>query len=100
MPLIDSFFYDKSVLIHGASSGIGEELAWQLGRAGTRLTLTARRRELLDRLGQKILATGNSAPLAVCHEQVRCPCSRQFQYSRIRPLRRQSYSHQPWLRRQ
>ena len=27
-----SFFRDKSVLITGASSGIGEELAWQLGR--------------------------------------------------------------------
>src|SRR5215467_6347617 len=60
-----SFFQDKVVLVTGASSGIGEELAWQLGRAGAKLTLTARRRELLDSLAQKIAAAGKARPVVV-----------------------------------
>jgi short-subunit dehydrogenase len=59
------FFRYKSVLITGASSGIGEELAWQLSQIGARLTLTARRSERLDRLAQRIAASGKSAPLVI-----------------------------------
>ena len=61
----DSFFRAKSVLITGASSGIGQELALQLAAAGAQLTLTARRRELLDALAQKISAAGHPTPLVV-----------------------------------
>jgi short-subunit dehydrogenase len=57
------FYRDKSVLITGASSGIGKELAWQLSQRGARLTVTARRGELLDRLAQRIAAGGKPAPL-------------------------------------
>ena len=56
MSRADKFFRDKVVLITGASSGIGEELALQLGRAGAKLTLAARRTELLEALVQKIAA--------------------------------------------
>ena len=59
------FFQGKAVLITGASSGIGEELAWQLGQAGAQLTLAARRRELLEKLAQRIAAAGKAAPLVV-----------------------------------
>ena len=59
------FFQDKVVLITGASSGIGEELAWQLGQAGAKLTLAARRRELLDNLAGRIAAAGRPRPLVV-----------------------------------
>jgi short-subunit dehydrogenase len=52
----EKFFRDKAVLITGASSGIGEELALQLGRAGAKLTLAARRGELLEAVVQKIAA--------------------------------------------
>jgi short-subunit dehydrogenase len=60
-----AFFQGKAVLITGASSGIGEELAWQLGQAAAKLTLAARRRELLEKLAQRIVAAGRPAPLAV-----------------------------------
>ena len=60
-----AFFRDKVVLITGASSGIGEELAWQLGRAGAKLTLTARRKDLLEKLAQRIAAMGKAKPLVV-----------------------------------
>jgi short-subunit dehydrogenase len=58
-----SYFRDKVVLITGASSGIGEELAWQLAQAGAKLTLAARRKERLEELAQRIAELGNSATL-------------------------------------
>jgi short-subunit dehydrogenase len=61
----NSFFHSKSILITGASSGIGEELTLQLAAAGANLTLTARRRELLDSLAQKISAAGHPTPLVI-----------------------------------
>jgi short-subunit dehydrogenase len=57
------YFHDKAVLITGASSGIGEELARQLGLQGTKLALTARRRDLLEDLAQKIAAQGGAQPV-------------------------------------
>jgi len=63
MPSAIPFFRDKVVLITGASSGIGEELALQLAQSGAKLTLAARRREQLEALAQKIAAFGNAKPL-------------------------------------
>src|SRR6201982_3131208 len=57
------FFRDKVVIVTGASSGIGEELARQLGQVGAKLTLAARRKELLENLAQRIAATGKAKPL-------------------------------------
>lgn len=65
MPITQSFFRDKVVLITGASSGIGEELAWQLAQLEAKLTLTARRKDLLDSLAQRIAASGTAKPLVV-----------------------------------
>src|SRR5215472_1340303 len=65
MDLIQTFFRDKAVLITGASSGIGKELAWQLAQAGAMVTLAARRTELLEALAQRIVAEGKSRPLVV-----------------------------------
>lgn len=61
----NAFFKSKSVLITGASSGIGEEMALQLAAAGAHLTLTARRRELLDALARRISTAGHETPLVV-----------------------------------
>ncbi|HUX68716.1 MAG TPA: SDR family NAD(P)-dependent oxidoreductase [Terriglobales bacterium] len=59
------FFRDKSVLVTGASAGIGEALAWQLARAGARLTLAARRVERLESVAAAVAAAGQRRPLAV-----------------------------------
>src|SRR5499427_3990991 len=61
----EAYFRERTVLITGASSGIGEELAWQLGQAGAKLTLAARRTELLESLARRILETFNMRPLVV-----------------------------------
>jgi len=62
---IEDSFRGKIVLITGASSGIGEEMARQLARAGAVLTLAARRTELLEELGRGIREAGGVEPLIV-----------------------------------
>jgi uncharacterized protein len=52
------------VLLTGASSGIGRELAKELARRGAVLAISARRRPLLETLAQELGADGQ-APLAV-----------------------------------
>jgi NADP-dependent 3-hydroxy acid dehydrogenase YdfG len=59
------FFKDKVVLVTGASSGIGEEIALQLGRSGAKVTLAARRKERLENLAQTIAESGAAPPLIV-----------------------------------
>jgi short-subunit dehydrogenase len=63
MASAQAFFRDKSVLITGASSGIGEELALQLAQAGSKVTLTARRMDRLETLAQKIADSGKPRPV-------------------------------------
>src|ERR1700722_11523607 len=65
MKFAEAYFRDKVALITGASSGIGEELARQLGHAGAKLTLAARRTDLLETLAQKIAEDGRPRPLVV-----------------------------------
>src|SRR5262245_29729151 len=65
MQISEWFFRDKSALVTGASSGIGEELAWQLTQAGAMVTLAARRKALLEKLADRIVASGQRTPVIV-----------------------------------
>jgi short-subunit dehydrogenase len=55
---------NKVVMITGASSGIGEALAIELGKRGARLGLIARRKEVLDEIVARIGA-GSDRVLAI-----------------------------------
>jgi uncharacterized protein len=55
----------KRVLLTGASSGIGRELAKELARRGASLALAARRRPLLESLAEEIQASGGQPPVLI-----------------------------------
>ena len=46
---------NKNVIITGASSGLGEEVAYQLSKQGANLILLARRMNELERVREKCL---------------------------------------------
>jgi 3-oxoacyl-[acyl-carrier protein] reductase len=52
----------KTALVTGASMGIGNAIARGLAAEGVRVCITARRRNLLEQLAQKIVAGGGPAP--------------------------------------
>ncbi|MGB0468265.1 MAG: SDR family oxidoreductase [Pontibacterium sp.] len=56
---------DKKIWITGASSGIGEACARSFAAEGARLILSARRREKLEGLAEKIRADGGLCEIAV-----------------------------------
>ena len=48
----------RTVLVTGASSGIGEHTAYAAARAGAKVLLVARRAEELDRVAEQVRALG------------------------------------------
>jgi short-subunit dehydrogenase len=56
---------ERRVLLTGASSGIGSELARRLARGGARLALAARRRDRLQELAAELEADGARAPVVL-----------------------------------
>lgn len=62
-------WHSKSVLITGASSGIGRGLALELANRGARLGLLARRRELLEEIVSEIVRDGGKAVPLVANVQ-------------------------------
>jgi short-subunit dehydrogenase len=55
----------KRIVLTGASSGIGRELATALADKGATLVLAARRRELLDEVAAQIEAGGRQRPIVI-----------------------------------
>ncbi len=60
------YFRDKSVIVTGASSGIGYDVALAFGSQGANVALLARRRIQLEELAQKINAAGGKALALDC----------------------------------
>lgn len=56
---------NKVIIVTGASSGIGEATARQLGREGARIVLAARRMDKLEALAQEILRMGAGSEILV-----------------------------------
>jgi short-subunit dehydrogenase len=56
---------DKRILLTGASSGIGRDLALALAARGARLVLAARRQDLLAALADQISAAGHRRPIVM-----------------------------------
>ncbi len=54
-------YHSRTVLVTGASSGIGEAVARQLAQEGARLLLTARSEDTLDRLASEVRGQGAEA---------------------------------------
>jgi short-subunit dehydrogenase len=52
--MTSTYFRGKVALVTGASSGIGQELARELAKAGANVTLAARRKSLLDTIAKEI----------------------------------------------
>ena len=60
------YFFDKSVVVTGASSGIGHDVALAFGEQGAQVALLARRRVQLEKLADKINKAGGKALALDC----------------------------------
>src|SRR5512140_3467023 len=56
----------RSVLITGASSGIGRAIAERAAKEGARIALVARRKAQLDEVAERVRALGGEAHVLVC----------------------------------
>lgn len=63
---IRGYFFGKSVLVTGASSGIGHDVAIAFGEQGANVAVLARRRSQLDELAKKIDKAGGKALALDC----------------------------------
>jgi short-subunit dehydrogenase len=59
-------YANRTVVITGASSGIGAEFGRALARRGARVALVARRRERLQQLAEEIAQAGGESSVHVC----------------------------------
>ncbi|GAU92950.1 hypothetical protein RvY_04960 [Ramazzottius varieornatus] len=65
LPLKDEELKGKVVVVTGASTGIGEQIAYHYARHGAQVYLVARRKDVLNQVAKKCLALG--AKKAVVH---------------------------------
>ena len=61
LPFVMKSYHSRTVLVTGASSGIGAAMARRLGRDGAHVLLTARSEDALDALAAEIRSAGGRA---------------------------------------
>jgi len=72
-------FRDKTVVVTGASSGIGRATAVAFGAAGARVALVARRQETLDEVAREIARAGGTALVVPANVTIRAQVVACFQ---------------------
>jgi short-subunit dehydrogenase len=77
--MVTSIFKDKVVVITGASSGIGRELAYQLAEQGAWLSLAARNEERLATVAGECQARGGKAIAIVTDVSEQAQCAELIQ---------------------
>jgi len=77
-----SLYEGKKILITGASAGIGYALSEELAKRGSEVIITARRKDKLDALAQKIENAGGKADVFV--EDLSMPQSGKNLYDQIK----------------
>jgi len=79
-PITPNCYDKKVVVVTGASSGIGEELALQYAKLGATVVISARRAELLQKLKEKIEDLYKSdVQIVVCDVSLPNDCQRLIQ---------------------
>ena len=76
----------KSILVTGASSGIGAATALALGQAGARVALAARREDALTALAGQICAAGGEALVIPTDVTVEADLERAVALGKVAPL--------------
>jgi len=77
-----SLYEGKKILITGASAGIGYALSEELAKRGSEVIITARRKDKLDTLAQKIKKAGGKADVFI--EDLSMPQSGKKLYDQIK----------------
>lgn len=59
---------DKTILVTGASQGLGEQVAKAYAAAGATVILVARHQKRLEKVYDAIVAAGSPEPFAICFD--------------------------------
>ena len=77
----NSSLANNVTIITGASTGIGEELAYQLAREGAHLVLASRRVDELERVAARVRALGARAAVVACNVAIEKDCKHLMDFT-------------------
>lgn len=79
------FLKDRHILLTGASSGIGRDLALQLGRHGARIMIVARREQPLSELSEQLISLGADSAIPIVGD-ITDPTTRTAIFDKVKQL--------------